>query len=154
MIYKAKNFIIQELVSPDLYSEKGDSSWKYLDAYLLHDLDIIRDHVFKETGQGLFVNDWLWNGQYSQSGLRTPESLYYNPLSGHTLGKAYDIKLEAWLKGDYSYDADWLRSLIYRLKSEGLLKYTTEIETETDTWVHIGSRNVEPNHKGLYVFAP
>jgi len=58
------------------------------------------------------------------------------------------------LKGDYEYDADWLRSLIINMKGEGDLEYLSELEMGTGTWVHIGSRNNPPNYKELFVFNP
>lgn len=154
MIYKSKHFALPELIPKSLFKSKGYSAWRYLDAYALHDLDIIRDEVKRKTGQGLIINDWYWNGQYNESGLRTPDCHYYNPLSAHTFGKAFDIKIASWLKGDYTYDADWLRSLIYQMKADGKLKYLTEVETETETWVHLGFRNSKPNHNNLFVFKP
>lgn len=154
MIYRSKHFALYELLPKNLYLTKRDIAWKYLDAYALHDLDVIRAEVKKQTGQGVIINDWYWGGQYNESGLRTPDCRHYNQLSAHTFGKAFDIKIASWLKGDYKYDADWLRSLLYQMKADGKLKYLTEVETETDKWVHIGFRNSKPNHEGLFVFKP
>lgn len=150
MHYKPKNFSVKELVSPEVYDKEGDSALRLLDAGLLHDLDIIREYA----DESIIVNDWSWGGGYTESGLRTVGDHYYSSTSGHALGKAFDIKLASWLKGDYSRDADWLRGLIMDLKDSGKLDYLSELELLTDSWCHIGSRNREPNHRKLFVFNP
>ena len=150
MYYKPKHFTLQELVSPKVYEKEGEKSLRLLDAGLLTDLDIIREYA----DEPIIINDWSWGGNYTESGLRTVGDSYYSLTSGHASGRAFDIKLARWLKGDYSKDADWLRGLIMDLKEAGKLKWLTELEMETDTWVHIGSRNNPPNHRSLFVFNP
>lgn len=150
MYYKPKYFSVKELVSPKTYEEEGESALRLLDSGLLKDLDIIRECA----DEPIIINDWSWGGNYKESGLRTKGDTYYSPTSGHALGKAFDIKLASWLKGDYSRDADWLRGLIMDLKDSGKLKYLTELEMLTDSWCHVGSRNQKPNHGKLFVFNP
>ena len=155
MYYKPKHFSVKELVSKRHYELYGEKSLRSLDAGLLIDLDIIREAVYGITGQGIIVNDWAWGGHYHESGLRTKGDKYYNPESGHSYGRAFDIKLVNWLNGDFGeYDADWLRGLIIELKEAGKLQYLSEVEMKTDQWVHVGSRNNPPNHKNLFVFNP
>lgn len=159
MTYKCKHFILEELVPPEFFAAHGSKGWRVLNRGLLEDLDTLRDEVFKLTGQGLVINNWKWGGAYRDSGLRLPSSPDYRELSGHSGHKAYDVKLASWLKGDYTYDLDWLQRLIFSLKEQGKLKYITEMELGTDvkkgfntSWCHVGGRNVEPNLKGLFVY--
>lgn len=154
MYYKPLHFTLKELVSPKVYEKEGESALRLLDAGLLKDLDKIRNKVLELTGQYLIVNDWSWGGNYTESGLRTVGDTYYKPTSAHSSGRGFDIKLSGWLKGDYGYDADWLRSLTINMKGEGDLEYLSELEMSTETWVHIGSRNNPPNYKELFVFNP
>lgn len=155
-MHKCKHFAIHELVPPELLSQYGRKSWKYLDKGMLIDLDTLRDHVFERTGQYLVINNWKWGGQYSESGLRVPSSTCYNPFSAHTFGKAFDVKLSGWFKGDFTYDLDWLQNLIRELKSKGLLPAITEMELGTIgkkiPWCHIGGRNIGENELGLVEF--
>ena len=147
MFYKPKHFTAKELVPRSFYEKWGELSLQWMDAGLLHDLDIIRE----ELGVPLLVN----GGNYNWSGLRDSGFSGYSPTSAHTLGKAVDFKLIAWLKGDYSISFDFVTNTIKRLKQEGKLKYITRLEVDTYTWVHVDTLNREPNDPcGLFIFRP
>jgi len=148
MYYKPKYFQVEELVPSLFYAKWGEKVLQFMDAGLLHDLDLIRE----ELGLGIIIN----NSSYNWSGLRTSDWEHYNETSLHSLGKAVDFKLVAWVKGDLTtYSPDDVRELIMKMKKEGRLKYITGLELKTGSWIHIDVRNREPNHEsGLFVFNP
>lgn len=159
-MYKCEHFGIEELVGPSTHEILGEKAWRYFNPLFLQDLDTIREHVHKITGEGLTVNDWSWGGGYTESGLRVVGDHHYKHWSGHSWGMSFDIKLNSWLKGalrdsQYEWDADWLRGEIIQLKKGGKLKAVTDLEVGTKNWIHIGSRNIEPNFQDiLFVFEP
>lgn len=155
-MYKCINFGIYELVDPDTYNELGEDAWRIFNPVFLQDLDVIRDHVYRLAGYKLIINDYFWGGNYTDSGLRSEDSVHYRKWSGHSWGQAFDIKLDAWVRGEQTeYDADWLRGEIIQLKKDGMLEALSEVEMMTDRYVHIGCRNQEPNFQDiLFVFEP
>ncbi len=148
MYYKPKHFKVKELVPSNFYIKWGEQALQFIDSGLLHDLDIIRE----EIGLPIIVN----GVGYNWSGLRTSDWEYFNPTSLHSLGKAVDFKLLEWIKGDLeSNSPDTIRRKIVKMKAQGKLKYITGLEAQTNSWVHIDTRNREPNDEsGLFVFNP
>lgn len=147
MHYKPKHFQVKELVPKHIYEKYGEWSLNFLDAGLLHDLDVIREAL----GQPIIVNT---THGYNWSGLRTPEYSGYSPTSAHSMGKAIDIKLVGWQSKDFSNGpVQMVMDLIKELKQKGELKYITRMELNTENWVHIDVFNSEENNSsGLYLF--
>lgn len=146
MYYKPKYFKPKELLPEDFYADWGDLGLQFMDAGLLHDLDVIREAL----QEYVYVN----TSTYNWSGLRTSDWEDYNPTSLHSAGKAIDFKISSWIKGDLTTrPTEEVVELVMKLKKEGKLKYITAIELNTSSWVHIDTRNRAPNHKsGLFVF--
>lgn len=148
MYYKPKYFGVKELVPFQVYRKWGEEALRFLDAGLLHDLDIIREAV----GVPMVVN----NAVYNWSGLRTSDWESYSATSAHSFGMAVDIKLLPWLKGDLTISWQDVIDLIKQLKKEGKLLYINRMELGTinpTPWVHIDTCNMPPNDiSGLYLF--
>lgn len=87
MIYRCKYFIVQELVPPELYAERGERSWELLDSGLLITLD-----AYRERFGAIVVNDWHSGGTFKESGLRLPTTATGARFSMHKFGGAADCK--------------------------------------------------------------
>jgi len=127
---KAKHFKIYEFVSPEVYKTFGDKAWQFIDPRLIETMDFFRD-VF---GRPITINDWWWNGKFTQRGLREniceivknktlKDQLY---LSAHLLGMGADWDLEG-------YDAKFTRMEIVNLSPS--LPHPIRIEKNVD-WIH------------------
>lgn len=149
MYYKPKYFKTQELVPDKVYEKWGDIALQFMDAGLLHDLDIIREILLEPV----YVNI---PNLYNWSGLRTQGSKYYSRTSQHTLGNAIDFRLGSWINEDLTTrPPETVRQLIKDLKQKGLLSYITAMEENTSNWIHIDTRNRAPNDTcGLFLFNP
>lgn len=91
MIYRPHNFIIQELVPPEIYNEMGERAWLMLDPHALISLQKLRDAKGR-----IVINGWhLPDGPYAkfkESGLRDPNSTTGAKRSMHKRGCAFDCK--------------------------------------------------------------
>ena len=124
----SKHFKIQELVPKSVFEKYGLRAWQFIDANLIISLDALKLHFPKGT---ITVNNWLWGGVYSQSGLRTKESEYYKPFSMHAMGKAVDCKFS-------DYKESEVRDFIE--KNRDLFPFINGMEKDT-SWLHIDTRN-------------
>jgi hypothetical protein len=88
-------FELQELVCPHVYDVYKNRAWMFLDSRIILTLDTIRDRI----GKSIFVNNWNWNGEYDERGLRCMRcdlvkakieagEMY---MSAHLFGKAVDF---------------------------------------------------------------
>ena len=91
-------FKIYELVDKPTYEKYKEDAWQFFDTDTLHCLLIIREGI----NDSCVINDWFWGGKFSQSGLRTNLGSIFKRyflklilyLSGHVLGKAFDLKFK------------------------------------------------------------
>lgn len=145
-------FSIYELVDSATYNVHSDRAWKFFDTNLLIALLIIREG----TGRKMTVNNWKWNGTFSQRGLRTnicgivkgktlAERLY---LSAHVMGKGIDFDVEG-------IDAESVRNWI--CEKEHIFGFKIRLEhfnSKTGkpiAWVHLDVFEEENNPK-IYKF--
>lgn len=140
------NFRIEELVSPHLYELLGSNSWKLFDEEFLKDMDRFTSDVKRELGvKSVTVNNWLWNGNFTQSGFREQNTSTGAPRSAHKLGKAVDLKFNGCTVED---------AYKYLLKNQE--KYSTIRRIEdinyTPTWLHVDS--VDSGRSGIHVIKP
>ena len=132
-MYTCRHFLIKELIPPDLsHPKQWAALWRLFDDRLLRAADLLRDEYGPMT-----VNDWIWGGGYTDSGLRLPGSEYYSFTSQHSHGRALDLKPQ---------DAEVQRireDIIGRKKSWMGLITGVELDVE---WLHIDTRNAEELH--------
>lgn len=143
-MYKPEHFKAYEVVDPETYAKWGEISFRYMDDGLMRILEWLR----KKAGP-LTVNTWKWGGNKQWSGLRIPASPWYSTYSGHSWGKALDIRSE-------KYSADELRQMVVDNWDEiaeysGVDGCRLEHGDVATTWMHLDVMHTE---KGVYVFRP
>lgn len=89
MTYRPENFILQELVAPEIYKARGDAAWELLDSRALLTLQQLRKQFGPTT-----VNSWHAGGHFSESGLRVFSSTTGAVYSQHKYGRAFDCKFK------------------------------------------------------------
>jgi len=142
-MYKCEHFIIQELVDPKTYKERGEKAWKLFDPLLLMGIDILRDKWGPCT-----INDWFWGGKFKWSGLRTKDCKIGAVYSDHRFAQAFDLKFENATPKEIR---DWIKSEIKRKffatknkkTSYPLGHFITAVELSTPSWTHVARRNVK-----------
>lgn len=147
-----KYFGIYELVDKHVFNTFGETSWQFFDTDTLHVLLVIREGI----GKPIDINNWKWNGQYQERGLRTnigaitkkktlQGRLY---LSGHLLGKAFDFKIQGMKSDDvrtWIVDNQDIMPCKVRLEN---MKLSTG---KTISWVHFDTKFLDKNPK-IYLF--
>ena len=133
-MYKPKHFKVQELVSPDIFNQRGSKAIELLDPRLLETLDKLRE----ELGRPITINNWLWGGNFKQRGLRDrsfykSDKAYVDSLSQHKYGRAVDFDVKGM-------SAPEVRKFIYKNREK--FPFITFVETDIN-WVHIDCRNSE-----------
>jgi len=141
MSYRCKYFSIEELVSPAMHKEVHEEAlWRMFDPDVLKAADWLRERYGPAT-----INDWKWGGEFSQSGLRTPESKYYSPTSQHSKGCALDLKFR-------NKTAQQIRDDLAEYQFQGnKIPYFTRVENQV-SWLHIDTKPTGQSE--LYFFNP
>ncbi len=135
-MFRCEHFKIQELVSPDVFNDRGMAAWELLDERALITLDALREEFGPCT-----VNDWCWGGQFKYSGFRESDCSVGAKYSQHKLGRAFDCKFR-------DTDAETVRQVVLRCRNE-LFPHISGIELNV-SWFHFDVRN----HTPLKVFTP
>lgn len=80
-----KYFIIQELVSPEIYKEFGENAWSLIDDSMKEALDATREHFTGKFGPfaKMIINNWHKGGPYRYRGLRPLDCPEGAPSSQH-----------------------------------------------------------------------
>jgi|TARA_B110000858_G_C17645459_1_gene400182 hypothetical protein len=136
-MYKPDNFIIQELVDPELYEmfkDNEDVMWRMFDEEALRGLQWLRDRFGSAT-----VNSWERGGDRKWSGMRTTKSPYYSQGSMHSCGKAFDIIFD-------NYTAEEVRE---ELKLLGNTPHITRYEDDV-SWTHMDTKPTNTPDKDYY----
>jgi hypothetical protein len=83
-----------------------------------------------ELDEGITINDWLWGGNFVNSGLRLPKGDVGAEFSGHKFGYVGDGKFE-------KSEAAEVHKMI--LDNPEKFPYITRMESilATPTWVHL-----------------
>lgn len=138
--YRPINFVVQELVPPDVYAAMGERSWELLDSRALFTLQRLRDRLGPIT-----VNDWLWGGHYKESGLRSFTSPTGAKYSQHRFGRAFDCKFR---------NVTPREACDYVLAHPVDFPYLTVIENPaaTPTWFHFDCRS--HTRQGVWIVNP
>jgi hypothetical protein len=124
-----KNFTVQELVPPEVYTERGDAVAQLMDVRIINVAQWLRDKL----GKPITINNWNTGGQYKESGLRNFETSTGAKWSQHKYGRALDLKITDMQAEDVR---KFIRLNWATLKTMGL----TTIEKDTPSWVHIDCR--------------
>ena len=84
-----KYFHVSELVPPALFEKYGETrSWNFVNKRAFENLVRFREYV----GHPFVINNYKTGGPREWSGLRTPDSPYYQLTSQHSFANAYDIQ--------------------------------------------------------------
>lgn len=139
-MYTCEHFVIQELVHPTIYADRGYSSWKILDERILISIDQIR----KKFGR-MICNTWHSKKLQALFGEDAPDHLKIRTLSGlrptdtgfgadysdHKFGRAIDL---------LCWDTPVEEVRAYILSHPDEFPYITCVEANTG-WLHISCRN-------------
>ena len=134
---KSKYFKIHELVPKKMYIRYGEDAWRYVDRELIADLDRLKE-VFSKGK--MTINNYHWDGDRQWSGIRTPESKYYNYGSQHSYGRAFDIVFS-------EYTAKEVRRYILDHQDEFI--GITRMEDGV-SWLHMDKANTSSDSVELF----
>lgn len=147
-MYTTKHFRIEELVSPEFFAAfrlRGPAMFMAFDLRALATLDRLRERFGPIT-----VNDWLWGGKFTLSGLRPMGSGTGAALSQHIFGRAFDCKFR-------QAHADEVRAELKsgRLRGRGeVFEFVARIEEFPGMgWLHFDTGNHDPA-TGVLVVTP
>jgi hypothetical protein len=140
MIYRPRHFQIEELVPPSIFEARGERAIELLDLEALVTLDLLRDRYGTLT-----VNDWHWEGHFTESGLRHPDTETGAKFSQHKFGRAFDCKFRRTTPREVFDDI---------LEHDELFPKLTVLENveHTPTWLHFDTRN--HGRRGIWVVNP
>ncbi len=117
-----KQFVVQELVPPEMFKRFIDLSIRYVDPRLLVVLGEIREWLDRP----MTINNWHTGGNREWSGIRTPDSPYYSKYSGHSWGMAFDAV------------GDWDAGMVRKAITSGQLKLSYPVRLESGvSWLHV-----------------
>lgn len=130
MNYRPKHYVIQELVPPEIYRERGDASWELLDGAMLVTADALRDYFGP-----IIINNWHTGGPLSECGFCSSGSNVHAKLSQHKFGRANDSH-------PVKVTPQEMHAAI--LKNRDKFPYITVMEDieYTKGWVHFDTRNI------------
>ncbi len=126
----SKNFILNELVDRDTYTNFGSNAAWFLDPRAVEVLQFLRDRFGSTT-----VNNWANGGNLSFRGFRPPTTSVGGKLSQHRFGRAFDCNFTG-------ATPDEVREDIIKNQSMYLDKGLTTIEdgAYSPTWLHFDIR--------------
>ena len=90
-MYKLKHFLVQELIPPDLYKDRGDVALIAMDDRILITIDRLREHF----SLPITINNWhdiRVAKPFTQRGYRNDTGVGA-PLSQHRFGRAVDMDI-------------------------------------------------------------
>lgn len=131
MNYRPKHFQLHELIGPDVFDARGEAAWELLDPFLLMALDRLRGFFGPVT-----VNNWYWQGSYTESGLRSAQTATGARYSQHKYGRAADCKFR-----DVTPQEAFER--IVANPDDFPTITCLEDVSATPTWLHVDVRNCE-----------
>lgn len=133
-----ENISLQELISKEHYESQGELAIRAINKRAPRAIQFIRN----EYGP-VKINDWLWGGEFNESGVRLSHHKYYRPYSDHSFGNAFDLKFSESNFKDVIKDIKNSPEVYIPLGITGL-------EINTDGWVHVSFANY--NAKGIVLF--
>lgn len=143
IMYKPKNYTIQELVHPRIIKAIGEyNSWLRLNPLALKDLQKIRNKWFQKYNSGIFCNRLDLN--LDSRGLRPPDDEDGSFYSTHKQGGTFDLE-------PVNGRTKELYDMIYQMILNNELECFNTLEDfeYTLTWVHVATMNT--NKKPLII---
>lgn len=151
IIQKLKEFfVIEELVSEEVYNAYGNDSWAVFQKDTLHCLLIMREGIDKP----FTINTWLWGGSFGERGFRenicdiskkkTEKGKLYT--SGHVLGCAFDFTAKGMSSDDVR---QWIVSNAELFPCK--VRLENKMNGESISWVHFDNKFYE-RHPKVYLF--
>lgn len=148
-VVKLENFRIEEVVSSNLHQLLGDNAWSLFNQEFLVDVDQFVSDIKKDLGcKSVVINDWLWNGPYTQSGFREANSTTGGKKSQHRQGNAFDLK---FVGVTIDEALDYLiehKDRYPSIKRYELLEYTRS-NNKYGGWLHLDGKLSEPTLRGI-----
>ena len=144
MSYIPNFFKADELVGPEIYDQLGGNLNKIC---LLFDNRLLwtADQLRRKYGICI-INDWQQGGNFSESGLRTFDTLTGAKWSQHKFARALDGKFK-------ETDVNEIRKDILDDPFNDRFKYITCIEMKT-SWLHWDTRNWNKKKNGILKIYP
>ena len=127
----SKNFILQELVPPEIYHQFGEKAWQFLDPRLVSLADYVREFFNKP----MTINNWDSGGTMTLRGFRPPATAIGGNLSQHKFGRAIDININ-----DMSAQAVYKAIIDNKADFMAHNLSTVENINATPTWCHLDIR--------------
>ena len=126
---RSKHFKLAELVPLSVINSfHEDLLWNMFDEDILKSIDTIKEKFSKGS---ISINTYMWNGDRTQSGIRTKNSKYYSEGSMHSVGKAVDMIFS-------KYTTDEVRE--YILANQDEFPFIRRIEADV-SWLHIDTKD-------------
>lgn len=149
--YGAPSFDIRELVPPELYNKRGNASVWHINPVLLKLLQFTKEFLSDYYGEevSIIINDWLWGGDFTESGFRLPDTNLGSELSFHKGGLCSAADVKCRLKESNRWiPADDIRSIIFDHEKEFMAAGLTTLEAKeyAPTWVHMDCRLTGLDH--------
>jgi hypothetical protein len=139
-----ENFYLDELVPPEIYSQRGEKSIALLDMRIVNGLQ----HLRELANVPFTINNWINKGIFDERGLRLPNTRTGAKWSQHKYGRAIDIDPQGMsiaglfgiLKANEKYfiERQWITAI--------------ENIEYTRTWLHIDCRYTGLDH--FYIVNP
>lgn len=126
---QTQHFILQELVPPEVFSERREAAWELLDPKALLTLDDLWEHFGT-----IVVNDWHMGGNFKESGYRVMTTPTGARFSQHKFGRAFDCKPK---------NVTPMEMYEFILANPEKFEHLTTLEdvTKTINWLHFDCRN-------------
>ena len=132
----SENFMLQELIHPDIYKHPaiGDRAIDFIHSGIPFTLEALKKNLSRELADDVkeivTVNDWMFGGKYVDSGLRLPNSKVGAPLSAHRFGTAVDCKFKYHTAEQAYY---------HILNNQDKYPFISRVEgvDHTPTWLHV-----------------
>lgn len=131
MNYRPKYFQLHELVGPDVLDARGEAAWELLDPRLLASLDRLRAFFGP-----ISINNWMWGGGRTESGLRSALTSTGARYSQHKYGRASDCHFKQ-VTPQEAYER-----ILANPEDFPLVTCLEHIDA-TPSWLHVDVRNCE-----------
>lgn len=144
MTYIPKYFQPHELVPPDIYSELAGDPVKIcrlFDNRALITLDRLRERYGQIT-----VNNWLWDGERTESGLRNPKTAIGARWSDHKFGRAFDCLFKKITAEQVRLD---ILADPFHPDFELITCLEMTVSGKPITWLHFATRNWDKAANGI-----